>query len=403
MAGMVMTNARVVTRDGLLDRGWVQVSDDRILAVGPTSAAGPAGRSGRVVPPDSSAATAGTGRATDDTVVDLQGDYVMPGFVDMHVHGGGGAAYTSGDPEQARQAAAFHLGHGTTTTLASLVSAPLEDLVSQVTALRSLVDDRTVAGIHMEGPYISAARRGAHDPNHLRSPDLVELERLLDAGAGSIRMITIAPELPGALPFVEEAAAAGVVVAIGHTDATYAQAQAGIEAGARVGTHLYNAMRGLHHREPGPIAVLTEHSAVVVEVINDGVHVHPAMTRLAATLAGPGRLALVTDAMAAAGMGDGTYLLGSMTVRVEGGVARLADGGAIAGSTLTMDAALRCAVREVGLPVPAAAAATATTPARVLGLEATTGAIVPGLAADLVVMGEDLEIHKVMRAGRWLT
>jgi N-acetylglucosamine-6-phosphate deacetylase len=202
--------------------------------------------------------------------------------------------------------------------------------------------------------------------------------------------------------FIERAAAAGVIVAIGHTDATYAQTRAGIDAGATMGTHLYNAMRGLHHREPGPIAALTEDPSVVTEVINDGVHVHRAMTRLAATLVGPDRLALVTDATAAAGMGDGTYPLGPMTVRVEGGVARLADGGAIAGSTLTMDGAVRRGVFEADLPVTAVAMAAATNPARALGLQATTGAIAPGRTADVVVLGEDLTVRRVMRAGHWV-
>jgi N-acetylglucosamine-6-phosphate deacetylase len=383
MAGTLLTNARVMTRDGLLDRGWVHVSGDRILAAGRM---------------DDAKGTVGIGGET----VDIQGDYVLPGFVDMHVHGGGGGTYTAGDPDQARRAAAFHLQHGTTTTLASLVSAPIEDLVRQMAALRPLVADATLVGIHLEGPYISPARCGAHNPVHLRMPNLGELAQLLDAGEGTIRMITVAPELPHALPFIEQATAAGVVVAIGHTDATYAQARAGIDAGARVGTHLYNAMRGLHHREPGPIAALTEHPGVVVELINDGVHVHRAMTRLATTLVGPDRLALVTDAMAAAGMGDGTYPLGSMTVRVEGGVARLADGGAIAGSTLTMDGAFRRAVLDAGLPMTAAANTAATTPARTLGLDTTTGAIASGLAADLVVLGEDLMVRRVMRAGRWV-
>jgi N-acetylglucosamine-6-phosphate deacetylase len=340
--------------------------------------------------------------AAEPTVDDLGGRYLLPGFVDIHVHGGGGASYTSADPDEARRAAQFHLEHGTTTSLASLVSAPLTDLARQMAGLGPLVRDGTLAGIHLEGPYISAARCGAHNPADLRNPDVDELDRLLDEGAGMIRMITIAPELPNALPFIEKVVSAGVIAAIGHTDASYAQARAGIKAGARVGTHLFNAMRGLHHREPGPIAALTEVPDVVVELINDGVHVHPAVARLAASVVGPDRLALVTDAMQAAGMGDGTYLLGSMTVDVEGGVARLAAGGAIAGSTLTLDAALRRAVQDVGLPLPSAAGAAATTPAQCLGRAEQIGAIAPGLRADLVVLDEDLMISRVMRAGRWV-
>jgi N-acetylglucosamine-6-phosphate deacetylase len=299
--------------------------------------------------------------------------------------------------------ARFHLAHGTTTSLASLVSASMDDLVRQVTALVPLVQDGTVAGIHLEGPYISPTRRGAHDPAVLREPSLDELDRLLDASHGTIRMITLAPELPGALPFIEKATARGVVAAIGHTDATYAQTRDGIAAGARVGTHLFNAMRGIHHREPGPIPALIEAPEVIVELINDGVHVHEAVARLVANGVGLDRLALVTDAMAATGIGDGTYRLGSMTVRVENGVARLAGGGAIAGSTLTMDVALRRSVESVGMPLAAATRAAAAAPSRALGLEAQTGAIALGLRADLLVLNADLTVARVMRAGRWVS
>jgi N-acetylglucosamine-6-phosphate deacetylase len=216
-------------------------------------------------------------------------------------------------------------------------------------------------------------------------------------------MITLAPELPGALPFIEKATARGVVAAIGHTNATYAQTRDGIAAGARVGTHLFNAMRGIHHREPGPIPALIEAPEVIVELINDGVHVHEAVARLVANGVGLDRLALVTDAMAATGVGDGTYRLGSLTVRVENGVARLAGGGAIAGSTLTMDAAFRRSLNSVGLPLAAAARAAATAPSRALGLEAQIGAIANGLRADLVVLNADLTVARVMRAGRWVS
>jgi N-acetylglucosamine-6-phosphate deacetylase len=397
LTATILTDAKVVTPDGILADASIRIEGDRIAAVGPhpepesvTDAVG-------------SAAGKPAGQpASGEICVDLSGRQVVPGYVDLHVHGGGGASYSSGDADEARRAARFHLAHGTTTSLASLVSASMDDLVRQVTALVPLVQDGTVAGIHLEGPYISPARRGAHDPAVLREPSLDELDRLLDASHGTIRMITLAPELPGALPFIEKATARGVVAAIGHTDATYAQTRDGIAAGARVGTHLFNAMRGIHHREPGPIPALIEAPEVIVELINDGVHVHEAVARLVANGVGLDRLALVTDAMAATGIGDGTYRLGSMTVRVENGVARLAGGGAIAGSTLTMDVALRRSVESVGMPLAAAARTAAAAPSRALGLEAQTGAIALGLRADLVVLNADLTVARVMRAGRWV-
>lgn len=216
-------------------------------------------------------------------------------------------------------------------------------------------------------------------------------------------MVTIAAELPGALDTVREATASGVIAALGHSDATYAQTIAGIEAGGSVATHLYNAMPPLHHRDPGPIAALLQDERVTVELINDGVHLHPAMTRLAFEVAGPGRTALITDAMAAAGMGDGLYGLGPMKVDVVDGVARLAEGGAIAGSTLTMDVAFRRAVREVGLSLAEASEIASLTPARVLGLADRLGSVSVGKQADLVVLTDELEVSGVMRRGSWIT
>src|SRR5262245_26568939 len=398
LTATILIGAKVVTPDGILDDALVRIEGDRIAAVDPHPEPGFApDQAGTDVGEPSRKTPSGQIR------VDLSGCRLVPGYVDLHVHGGGGASYGAGDLDEARRAALFHLAHGTTTSLAGLVSASPDDLLRQVTALVPLVEDGTVAGIHLEGPYINPARRGAHGPAALREPSIDELDRLVDASRGTIRMITLAPELPSALPVIEKATARGVVAAIGHTDATYAQARDGIAAGARVGTHLFHAMRGLHHREPGPVPALIEAQEVVVELINDGVHVHEAVGRLVANAVGFDRMALVTDAMAAAGMGDGTYRLGSMTVRVEGGVARLAGGGPIAGSTLTMDVALRRAVDAVGMPLASAARAAATVPSRALGLAAQTGAISPGLRADLVVLNADLTVARVMRAGRWVS
>jgi N-acetylglucosamine-6-phosphate deacetylase len=359
---------RVVTPTGVIPDGVVTVAGGRIADV---SAAGDRRRAGRRVP------------------------WILPGFVDIHVHGGGGASFTSGDPDQARAAAAFHAGRGTTTMLASLVTAPADHLRAAVAGLSPLVDGGALAGIHLEGPYLSTVRRGAHDPAHLRDADLVELAALLDPG--TVRMVTIAPERAGGIEAIRLLRSRGVVAAVGHTDATYEQTLAAIEAGATVATHLCNGMRPLHHREPGPIAALLDAADVVCEQIADGVHLHEGMLRHVVRAAGPGRVALVTDAVAAAGMPDGAYELGGRAVTVSDGVARVADG-AIAGSTGTMDAAVRHVI-HCGLSIVDAAAMAATTPARVLGVDAEVGSVAAGLRADLVLMDEDLRVLDVLRAG----
>ncbi|HEU4349787.1 MAG TPA: N-acetylglucosamine-6-phosphate deacetylase [Actinoplanes sp.] len=328
-------------------------------------------------------------------------DFVVPGFVDLHCHGGGGATFTTGVVPQARAAAEFHLRHGTTTLLASLVSSRYELMRDATAAFAPLVSEGLLEGIHFEGPYLSRARCGAQNPAFLRDPSLDELSELLDLGAGAVRMVSIAPELPGALDAIRFLAGRGVIAALGHTDATYEQTMAGVAAGGTVGTHLCNGMRPPHHREPGPVVALLDSPTVVCELIADGVHLHDGMLSFAAHAAGPERTALITDATDAAGMPDGTYTLGGQAVTVADRVARLEGGGAIAGSTLTMDAALRRAV-GAGIGLPDACLMASTTPARVLGLADTVGALEAGLRADLVVLSPALEVIRVMRAGRWL-
>jgi N-acetylglucosamine-6-phosphate deacetylase len=390
----LLTGGRVVTPEGVLSPGWIRVAGNLIDAVGP----------GMAIPP----LPAGL------PVTDLHGHWVLPGFVDLHVHGGGGTSFTEGSADDARHAAAFHRRHGSTTIVASLVTAPLADLEARAAMLAALASQGVIAGIHLEGPFLSAARCGAQDPRHMLAPDVAAFERLHAAAAGRLRVITIAPELPGAVGLIKAAARAGVTAAVGHTDATADITSAAVDAGATHATHLFNGMRPLHHREPGPAGALLDRDEVTCEVIADGVHLHDTMIRLAARAAGPGRLVLVTDAMAAAGMPDGSYRLGSTRVDVAGGVARLAGGAepgavgaiavaatAIAGSTATMADVVRHAV-AAGLPVTAVAAAASTTPARVLGLGDRTGALRPGLDADLVVCDEEFRLRAVMRQGEWL-
>lgn len=371
-SGTTLSGCRVVTPEGILDNGWVRVSGDTIAEVGTGN------------PPDPS--------------TDLGGNWLVPGFVDMHCHGGGGGSFTSAETEQIATSIGAHRAHGTTTLLASLVSAPIPELARQIDALRELVSDGSLAGIHLEGPFLSAARCGAHDPAILRPPDPESVRQLLTAGRDTIRMVTLAPELEHSLTAVRQLVEHGVVAAVGHTDATFDQVVPAVEAGATVATHLFNGMRPLHHREPGAITELLEDERVTVELICDLVHVHPAVLGLAARHAGQGRTALVTDAISATAAGDGTYELGELPVTVTDGVPRLADG-SLAGSTLTMDAAFRNLVLGCGLSVRDAVLASATGPAGVLGLSDRVGAISPGLAADLVVLDSDLRLRRVMKGG----
>ncbi|MGI8666817.1 MAG: N-acetylglucosamine-6-phosphate deacetylase [Jatrophihabitans sp.] len=370
----VLTGARLVTPDGVLESGWLRLAGGRIAEVG----AGP---------------------LLDPGAEDLGGGWLVPGFIDLHVHGGGGHDFT----ESAEAMAAgidYHRGHGTTRTLVSLMAGSLDAMCEQLGWLVGLcaVDDR-VAGAHLEGPFLAHARCGAQNVAHLQLPDRQVMAKLLDAGQGLVRTVTVAPELPGATTVISDLVQAGVVAAIGHTDADYEQAQAGFAAGATLTTHLFNAMSPLDHRRPGG-AVAALESGAALEVISDGVHLHPAMIRLAARY-GSQRLVLVTDAMSATGVGDGSYVLGGLPVTVVDGQARGTGTGSLAGSTLTLDEALRQAVRSVGLPIEVAVAAATANPARVLGIADRCGAIAAGLDADLVLLDDDLQVRRVMIAGRW--
>jgi len=374
---MTLTGARVVTPTGVLHPGWVSVDSGLISEIG-------------------------SGSAPDPDAIALDGGWLVPGFVDIHCHGGGGAAYSDPDPDRLAAAVGAHRAHGTTTTMASLVSRPVDELVEQVSTLADLVEDGLFAGIHLEGPFISAIRCGAHDPAVLRPPDRDSVTRLLKAGRGSIRMVTLAPELEGALDATRQLADAGVVVAVGHTDAIETQVLPAVEAGASVATHLFNGMRPLHHREPGPIGVLLDDERVTVELICDLVHLSPRVARLAARHAGTGRTALVTDAMAAAGVGDGEYWIGQLRVTVRDGVPTVDGSGSLAASTLTLDAAVRNFVHGCGMDMTAAVAAVSTRPAEILGRGGKLGVLTAGAAADLVDLDEDLRVRRVMRNGAWI-
>ena len=382
---MLLAARRVLTPSGLADGGWVE-TDGALL-----------GACGAGAPP----------RQPDETFDGV----LSPGFVDVHSHGGGGANFGA-DPEAARTVLATHARAGTTTMLASLVTGALPDMVAAVRALTPLVEAGELAGLHLEGPWLAAAYKGAHDPALLRDPGLDEVVALVEAGRplvepvetkdrprSSVRLVTIAPERPGALAAIGYLAGEGIMAAVGHTGADDATARAAVAAGARGATHLFNAMPELRHRDPGPALALWSEPDVWVELVCDGVHV--AADLVAHVMATkPDRCVLITDAMAAAGASDGDYRLGELDVEVRDGVARLAGTDTIAGSTLTLSRAVRTAV-GAGVPLELALAAATSHPADYLGL-AGVGRLVPGNAADLVVLDDALAVVRVMRHGAWL-
>ena len=376
---MLLTAETLLTGRELLRPGWIDVSGDRVDAVGSGIPPRPADR-------------------------ELGAVTVVPGFVDTHVHGGGGTNFSAAVRSDTTTAVDFHRRYGTTSVVASLVTADPDELLYQVTGLARDVRDGVIDGIHLEGPWLSTVRCGAHQPALMRDPDRAEIDRLLEAAAGTVRMITIAPERDGALAAIEQIVDAGVVAAVGHTEASYEQTRAAIEAGATVATHLFNAMRPINTREPGPVIALLEDSRVTVELITDGVHVDPALYRHVSRSAGPDRVSLITDAISAAGMSDGTYQLGPLAVDVVNRVARVAGTQTIAGSTATMDHQFRFAVSQSKIPrdeaLVAAARQTSTNPARALGLPVV--GLAPGGSADLVVLDVDLKVAGVLRQGSWV-
>jgi N-acetylglucosamine-6-phosphate deacetylase len=362
---MLIRADRLVTATDVYEPGLLRIAGDRVVEVGPW--------------------VSGTS--------DLDVAILAPGLVDVHAHGGGGASFSI-DPATAIEA---HRRTGTTTQIASLVTESYVDLEAQVRMLTPYVKSGELAGIHLEGPWLSERFHGAHSVPLLRDPAWTDVEKLLDAGP--VKMVTVAVERTGGVDACRLMAARGVVAAIGHTNADYETAVAALAAGASGATHLFNAMRPIHHRQPGPIVALLAHPTAALELIVDGTHTHPALVKYIADTH-PGRIVLVTDAMAAAGAADGDYILGTLSVEVRDGVARIAGTDTIAGSTLTLSKALANAVRYGVDPLVAVRAATIQ-PARWLGLDA--GDLVVGGRADAVALDDTWTVTRVMRQGEWVS
>lgn len=383
MTQLILAEA-ALTPEGALGRYWLRLEQGRIL-------------------------DAGHGHPPQTPDLHLTEGVLAPGFVDVHAHGGGGAAFTDG-AEAARTGLAAHRRRGTTSMLASLVSASVPELLEQAEQLRALVETGDLAGIHLEGPWLSPDHRGAHESSMLSDPTPEAVSAVLDHPAADLlSYVTLAPELPGALEAAARLRAAGLTVGVGHTGASCAQTREAIAAGASAATHLFNAMKGLHHRDPGAALALLEEPTSFLELISDGVHLDAEMIRFvwdsARRNGGPQRPVLVSDAMPGAAAPDGRYRLGAVEVDVLGGVARrvTSDGslGAIAGSTLTLSAAVRESILRAGIdPAQALMAATAN-PASMIGLE-DVGRLLPGGRADLVLLDPAWQVRRVMYRGRWL-
>lgn len=342
---------------------------------------------------------------------EARGLTLAPGFVDVHIHGAGGHDVMEGTPAALNAIASAVARHGTTSFVATTVTASEEATCSAATGIASWIAAQRkdppshaaqaeILGIHFEGPFISPARRGVHPAEYLAAPSVAKLNQFLAASHGAARIITLAPELDGALELIATARAAGLVVSLGHTDATYAQAMAAIAQGAQHAAHVFNAMRPFAHRETGVIGAVLTAPGVTAELIADNLHVDaPAMRVLLATKGAQG-VVLVSDGIAATGMPDGVYRLGTFEVTVFGGVPKSSDG-RLAGSTLTLDRALHNIV-ALDVPLGDAIAMLTANPARLLGLQEKKGALAPGADADLLLLDSALEIKGVMVRGVWL-
>jgi N-acetylglucosamine-6-phosphate deacetylase len=385
----ILRDARLVDADGDTPEGDLTVAEGRIAVAG-ASGAGHDSLDGQE-------------NAPADTTVDAAGMIIMPGFIDVHTHGGGGFNLHTTQPDEIRAYASWAPSGGTTAFLIGVVGAPNSlpeaQLSASVATLREPpANAAEPLGIHLEGPYISERRRGAHLPSWIRTPNDAETTQLLELARGWLRIVTLAPELPGAETLMRRLIEAGVTVSLGHSDATYEQALDSIRQGVTHMTHCCNAMRPLLHRDPGPLSALSESATVYGEIIADGVHVHPAMTRALLKLMGAERAILITDAQAGAGGKSDTFEFGGQAAHIRHGAAWLADG-TLTGSVLTMDQALRNISNMTSVTLSQASAMLARNPARAAKVSERKGLLRHGYDADLVILDRDLTIHATYCGG----
>jgi N-acetylglucosamine-6-phosphate deacetylase len=335
-----------------------------------------------------------------DEEMDGNGHFLIPGMIDVHIHGANGFDMMDGTTESVEAVSKACSRTGCTSFLATSVSSTIEDLLKMIANVKKLEGREPgaqIIGVHIEGPYLNVKRKGMQNECYLRHPDLEEMKTIIEHTGPLLRMVTLAPELPGGLEMIGFLKEQGIIASIAHSDATYEEAKAAFQCGASHVTHCFNGMRPIHHRDPGLIVAAFEESSVSVQAIVDHIHLHPAIVRLMYREKGPDKMVLITDALQAMGMGDGTYLFGGHEVKVIDRVARLSDG-TLASSTVTMNEALVKTVKS-GIPLYDAVKMATRTPADVLGM-GNKGRIEPGADADLVLMNEHFDVLRTIVNGK---
>ena len=344
-----------------------------------------------------------TSTLTGAEVIEGKDKYIVPGYIDLHVHGGGGLDVMDGDYEAINQIAIAHSHFGTTSFLPTTMTMSKDKIIRSLRSICEAVKKGTagakILGIHMEGPYINPEKKGAQREIDIREPSIKEFTELNKASGNLIRLVTIAPEMPGAIDFIRWLHQQGIIVSVGHSNATYQQVQEGIQAGLSHVTHIFNAMRGLHHREPGVVGAALSSPKLIVEMIADGIHLHPIVLKMLTQIKESEKLVLITDAMRAAGMPEGVYELGGQEVTVTKGQARLKDG-TLAGSVLTMDKAVKNLVTKVDIALPKAIQMASFNPAKSIGIDDKKGSLEPGKDADIVILNKNLETELTIVTGK---
>jgi len=375
-------NAQIVTPNGVIHNGSLKVRDGIIQVINSPA------------------------NGNDPTLetIDAKGGWIIPGFIDVHVHGGAGHDFMDADNEGIAAITKFHVSNGTTSLVATTLTASREDLTNVLDRVSTYMSHpmpyAQIIGVHLEGPFVNVKWKGAQNPAYIVPPQPEWLDEWLERFPGIIKIQTLAPESEGSLDYIEKLANNGIVPSCGHTDATYDQIIAAADHGLRHAVHTFNAMKPLHHREPGTVGAVLTDDRITAEVIADGHHVHPAGIKLITRAKGIHNVILVTDAMSAAGMPDGEYELGGLPVHMTCGVARLKDTNSLAGSTLTMISAVQYLVREIGVSLEEASRMASANPARQLGIDSLVGTLEVGKAADLLLLDNSLELQTVWIGGR---